>query len=606
MSRRFAASLVASASIVAALVATTHASSPWNDVGATGRPSWVHAGVERRLRLLSALPGIESTVRKQADAYFGSKGPGMSVGLVLDDGLFYSQGFGFADASKTRTPDEFTVFRAGSLSKVMTATALLTLIDDPSRHVALTDKADQAGYLPELKYVCPVWNKPCVRGSQDTGITLKHLVSHTAGLADVMEQTNANVPQWLGDLKKSWLLFKPGQYQAYSGVGIEGVGLIEQRISGRAYPDFVKTSLFAPLGMTASSMDPLSPALSDQAQKWQFSITGNSWSFSQYNAIIGGDDQAMILPAGGLATNVRDLSLFLKMWLSGSVPTVGGHPLLKAATISSAATSLFSSTAAGPKYCNAANGTNDSNNFSYSQCVHAFGFGVGWYVGASPYLQHNGDEPGLSGSNTVVDQQKKMAVTGLISTEPSPQNAPKKPQPKGLDPNFMATVTFGLLNSGEAADSATTWAGQALADGVARVLYLSGKSPSAADLDNFEPAFAVQQNLNQSNIAGYLTAWQKKVGTCASFRVRSVTSATEILVRFNCSKGDWDTTLTVADKGQHRIAWSYVPPPSPAYEMCMAKCSKDAGLCMDSAHGSAQKQQCAFENKQCQEACNKP
>ena len=69
----------------------------WTDVGAAGRPAWVRASAERRLRLLSALPGIHDALHDQAQGYFGARGPGLAVGLVLDDGLYYSEGFGFAD-----------------------------------------------------------------------------------------------------------------------------------------------------------------------------------------------------------------------------------------------------------------------------------------------------------------------------------------------------------------------------------------------------------------------------------------------------------------------------------------------------------------------------
>src|SRR5205823_11873256 len=133
------------------------------------------------------------------------EGPGLAVGLVLDDGLYYSEGFGFRDKERIRPPDELTVFRAGSLSKVMTGTGLLTLIDDPARQMSLDDLADDKKYLPELQSVCPAASigqfQDCTRGANHLGIKLKDLVSHTAGLPDVMEQTNANEGAWLSDLK---------------------------------------------------------------------------------------------------------------------------------------------------------------------------------------------------------------------------------------------------------------------------------------------------------------------------------------------------------------------------------------------------------------------
>jgi CubicO group peptidase (beta-lactamase class C family) len=578
------------------------ASDPWTEVGTPARPSWVDASTERRLRLLSALPAMKDSLQKQASGYFDAKGPGMTVGLVLDDGLFYSQGWGFADADKKQTPDEYTIFRAGSLSKVMTGTALLTLIDDPSRKMSLGDAADAARYLPELKFVCPQWNHTCKRGAQHTGVLLKHLVSHTAGLADVLDQTHADVATWLADLKKSWLLFKPGTFGAYSGVGVEGVGLIEQRVSGELYVDFVKKNLFAPLGMTSSTMNPLSLPAKDQAQKWQFSASGASWSFTPFDAIIAGDNQAMILPAGGLTTNVRDLSLFIHMWLSGKAPEVDGRPLLKPATIQSAGTSMFSATTAPPKYCAGSSGETDASGFFYSPCGTAYGFGVTWYVGQVPYLQHNGDEPGLSGSNTVVDQPGKMGATGLISTEPFPG---AKPQPKGLDSNFMGDVVFGLLTSGLAADKATSWSEQTLADGVARVLYLSGKQAEASDLGDFQASFLASEGLKPSNIVGYLNAWHALYGSCSSFRVRAVDSATKIAVRFVCQKWQWDVVLEIESASPHRIAWTETGAkqiPSPLVK-CDTACSLSDGQCMGQAHSSSERQACVQATEKCQAAC---
>ena len=597
MSRfHFTSILFACALLAAALPVFAN---PWSDAGVASRPAWVLPKTERRLNMLAALPGIASTLQSQATGYFANNGPGMSVGLVLDDGLYYSQGFGFADAAKSTAPDEFTVFRAGSLSKVITGTALLTLIDDPARNMALTDAADLPQYLPELKFVCPLWQQSCARGSQNTGIKLRHLVSHTAGLANVMEQTNAGIATWLGDLKKSWLLFSPGNAGAYSGVSIEGVGLIEARVSGLSYPAFVKANLFDPLGMTHSSMDPLLPEPLT-AQKWQWSATNSTWSFALFNSIIGGDDQPMILPAGGLATNVSDLARFIGMWLSGAAPTVNGHPLLKATTISNAKNSMFPPALVIPAFCSGA-ASKDANGFSYSRCGQPFGFGVSWYVGQAPYLQHNGAEPGVSGSNTLVNQAGKIGATGLISTEPFPVH---KLQPGGLDGNFMGTVVSGLMNAGVAADAATDWTGKTLAIGTARVLWLSGKVPAASDLGAFTPAFVAAQNLDGAKLVALLTKWQATFGKCKSFRVRKVNSATQIAVAFQCAKKDFFTTLTVEAEVPHRIAWTtpLATPPAPSPQ-CKIECNKQEGICMAQAHSTQDKQGCIADKKMCLQDC---
>jgi len=618
----------------------------WSDVGASGRPSWVRASVERRLRLLKALPDMHDGLNAQANGYFKSDGPGLAVGLVLEDGLYYSEGFGFADAERKDKPDEDTVFRAGSLSKVITGTALLTLVDDPSRHMSLDDAADADHFLPELKFVCPDFDQPCARGSQHLGIRLKHLVSHTAGLANVLETTNGHHGAWLSDLKKSWLLFAPGAFGAYSGVGVEGVGLIEERVSGKNYFEFIRDSLFAPLGMKRSSMDETTLPVRTRAQKWSLAgvsspnpcreacavaegrclekadnsterqacvqlktecaaacpLTKLTWSFSRVDGRLTGDDQEMLAPAGGLATSVLDLAAFIKMWLSGKAPEVHGRPLLKQATIRNAANSLFSATASPPARCN--HDKEDANGFAYSACGTAYGFGVNWYLGDTPYLEHNGSL-GVSGSNTRVDQSHKMGATGLVSTNPFPELTP---QPSGLNSSFMYTVVNGLLDAARTADAATDWSGRTLADGVARVLYLSGKEPAKSDLDAFTPDFVVANHLGSANVVAFLTDWQHRVGSCWTFRVRDVLSATRIEAALACKRQVWDIVLTVEGQTPHRISWSEIAPaqpssPDPHHQECLAACVTQEGGCRQNAHSSDQQQACVEAMIECKSEC---
>ena len=69
--------------------------------------------------------------------------PGVSVGVVHDQALVWSAGFGYADVAAQRRPDEHTVYRVGSITKTVTATALMQLrdagmlrLDDPLvRHI---------------------------------------------------------------------------------------------------------------------------------------------------------------------------------------------------------------------------------------------------------------------------------------------------------------------------------------------------------------------------------------------------------------------------------------------------------------------------------------
>ena len=71
---------------------------------------------------------------------------------MLDDGLYYSNGFGYSDLAKTVRPDETILFETGSLTKVITGSALLTLIDRPNSNMALDDDVvvDEADHRSRL------------------------------------------------------------------------------------------------------------------------------------------------------------------------------------------------------------------------------------------------------------------------------------------------------------------------------------------------------------------------------------------------------------------------------------------------------------------------
>jgi CubicO group peptidase (beta-lactamase class C family) len=471
--------------------------SPWAAIG-LARPNWVDVCAERRLRLLPALPGIAQSITQDVNGYFADKGPGLAIGLVLDDGLFFSQGFGFRDLQKRTPPDEMTLFNPGSLSKVMTTTGLLTLVDEPTKNMSLAQSADLPAYLPELKSVCPAGPNPqtlntsCTHSGNQLKIQLLHLVSHTSGLPNVLSAAlppsapPATSPQdvWRQNLQNSEILFPPGTYSAYSGVAIEAVGLLlETRVSGEpTYTDFIAKHLFQPLGMTHSSMDQSKVPQDLLAQKWTLKWAAGpppglspTWSWSAGPDAPYTDEEKVLLPAGGLTTSVWDLSRFLKMWLTGVAPTVTGRPLIRSTTLKAAYAPQVSTSTPPPKNCG---GISDPNNAGFSGCGKGNTFGVGWVVSSSPFIWHNGKHPGFSGSETVFNASAKMAATGLVSTDPYPDATnfqPHSVQPASLDASFIDTVVWThLLFPGINADGNTTWKGAPLSEGVARLLWLSG------------------------------------------------------------------------------------------------------------------------------------
>jgi CubicO group peptidase (beta-lactamase class C family) len=548
------------------------AADPWTQVGTPSRPAWVAALAERRLRLLPALPGMKNTMQTLVAGAFGSQGPGMTVGLVLDDGLFYSQGFGFRDEAKQHKADELTVYRVGSLTKVVTAATLLTLVE--SHAVSLDDFATK--YVPELGYM----KLPgCTTPPCNNPIKLKHLPSHTSGLPNEMKPAEVDEAQWLSELQNTSLAFSPGSFSAYSGVGAEMEALIIKRVSNTNFDTYMKQHLLDPLGMVNTHLHYTNVPANLLAQKYKM-------SGSTYTADKTWDNPQMLIPAGNLFTNVLDFSHFMQMEISGNSNVLKKSTIVESQSVVIQATGLTP----GPN----CSGITDPSGASFSKCGATTDFGLGWYIGGPPFVQHNGAWGGVWSSQTKLAPKQGMGATGFVSTDPTWPASPA---------GFVGNVVNGFLTAGLSADNATDWIGKVLSIGVARVLYLSGKSPQASDLAAFTPQFVSGQKLSQANVVAYLKAWQSKHGHCSTFRVRDIESTSKIAVQFHCEKGNWATVLEVQGGPSYKIAWVDNVTPVATGPSCAQKCNTQEGSCMQQAHSPSERQQCIHEKQQCVAEC---
>ena len=183
--------------------------------------------------------------------------PGAVVTVVKDGQILTARGFGFADKEK-RTPvdPERTLFRPGSVSKLITWTAAMQLVEQGKLDL---DK-DINTYLD---FKIPDYDgKP---------ITLRQMMTHTAGFEEAIKGLIFSDPAHLlplGDYLKRWTperVFEPGKTPAYSNWATALTGYVVERVSGESFDDYCDKHIFAPLGMTNSTMrQPLPAALAAQ------------------------------------------------------------------------------------------------------------------------------------------------------------------------------------------------------------------------------------------------------------------------------------------------------------------------------------------------------
>src|SRR5712691_1899070 len=175
--------------------------------------------------------------------------PGLAVLVRRDGRTVLARGYGLRDL-RTRTPiGSRTRFRLASVTKQMTAAAIMLLVRDG--RLRYEDTLVQA--LPGF----PAYGN---------GVTIRHLLTHTTGLPDY-EQLMENAekekgPIWTPERQirddevlallqtETHGLFSPGTSWAYSNSGYVLLGLIAARAADKPFGDVLRERIFAPLGMT--------------------------------------------------------------------------------------------------------------------------------------------------------------------------------------------------------------------------------------------------------------------------------------------------------------------------------------------------------------------
>ncbi len=137
-----------------------------------------------------------------------------------------------------------SVFYLASLTKPMVATAIMQLVDRGA--IALHDRANR--YIPELT------------GGERDAVTIKHLVTHTSGLPDMLPENDelrtrhAPLSEFVARACRTPLLYSPGTQCRYQSMGILLAGEIVARVTGSPLADVLQRDVFAPLGMRDSSL----------------------------------------------------------------------------------------------------------------------------------------------------------------------------------------------------------------------------------------------------------------------------------------------------------------------------------------------------------------
>jgi CubicO group peptidase (beta-lactamase class C family) len=313
----------------------------------------------------------------------------VAAGVVREDELVWSAGFGQADIESRRAPDATTLLRIASITKTFTATAILRLAESGDLHI--DDPA--VAHLPELRQAASPF------GPIET-LTIRRMLSHESGLLSEPPGTDFSVPRYEGSPGQNLaraadigIRVPPNSQWKYSNLAYQLLGEIVARVSGTPYPDYLRAEILEPLGLASTGFAPLPDGLAGR--------TASGYLDDPHtDGMMPAPQWPPVWAEGGLWSCVEDLARWVCFQLS---PYTGGKP---AAPVLPAAQLRAMHR---PRYL-------ASDDWSQA-------WGISWYAirrNERVWVQHSGSLPGYS-STVCFDPVSKTGAVVLLNS-PGPDS----------------------------------------------------------------------------------------------------------------------------------------------------------------------------------------
>jgi CubicO group peptidase (beta-lactamase class C family) len=248
--------------------------------------------------------------------------PGMSAGLVVDQKLVWSKGFGYEDVENRRAATADTIYGICSISKLFTAISVMQQRD--AGKLRLDD--------PITQYLSYARVEQTSKDSPD--VTIESLLTHSSGLPRESNQPYWSDPDFkfptkeeiIGGLSSQKMLYPSDRYFQYSNLGLTFAGEIVEQVSGRSYEDYVQDEILKPLALSHTTpylpKDQLGKELATGYSALKRDGTRDVMPFYEARGIT---------PAAGFASNVKDLGSFASWQFR--LLSKGGTEVLKSSTL---------------------------------------------------------------------------------------------------------------------------------------------------------------------------------------------------------------------------------------------------------------------------------
>jgi CubicO group peptidase (beta-lactamase class C family) len=231
--------------------------------------------------------------------------PAVSVGIVHDGRVVFAKGYGHANLSRRIPATDTTCYRIASISKTITATAVMQLVE---RGTVQLDDAVQR-FLPWFR---------SRRDPELANITLRHLLTHMAGI-----ERDGNTAHWENDrfptlpqiqahVRQGVRVYRPLETFKYSNLGYAIAGQVITAVSGRSYERHVEEQIITRLGLEHTS-----PTLNATTRRMLAVGYGRDVPPHPRTVMAHPETHAMAA-ATGFTSNVRDLCAYMAAHFLGN------------------------------------------------------------------------------------------------------------------------------------------------------------------------------------------------------------------------------------------------------------------------------------------------
>lgn len=268
---------------------------------------------------LPKLPGVGAAMQEMIAR---NEIAGAITVLVTKEQTFHFESTGLADVASKRPLTGDTLFWIASMTKPVTATAVLMLQDEGKLNIA----DPVAKYLPEFANLKTPSGRPA-------NLTITQILTHTSGLGEAGGAA-AQQAKTLADLVPLWLAtpmqYEPGTKWQYTQSGINAAARIVEVVSGLTFDVFLQQRLFTPLGMTNTTFYPTAEQRSRLATAYAKNADTGDLVATPPRPEFGPRDRPP-QGNGGLYSTAPDYARFCQMLLNGG--SFAGRRYLSAAAL---------------------------------------------------------------------------------------------------------------------------------------------------------------------------------------------------------------------------------------------------------------------------------